>query len=70
MGPETWFNMIWEEQERTDPTHGGISKGRAREVFEQAWREMDDIFANVDRQRRDEERPNRSQRDGSREEAV
>lgn len=44
MEAQTWFEMLWQEDAKKDPSHGGISKDRAWEVFFQSWQETDDIF--------------------------
>ena len=44
MDPNEWFEMIWAEEEKKDPTHRGISKERARQVFMESWNEMDGLF--------------------------
>lgn len=48
-----WFERIWKEEEKQDPTHGGISKERAKEVFEKGWEELEDISKSAEEKNRD-----------------
>lgn len=49
---EDWFEAMWNEEEKKDSSHRGISKERAKEVFKRSWQEMDDIFKSAEKKQR------------------